>query len=369
MSRRPKLIWVHYELDDLGLDPYEFRIYARIARRAGTGKGAYESAAKMAEGCMMSTRQVHRALSELVAMGLVKKEARPGQPSVYRLTETDQWNPDASASQADANGGTSASQARVTSASQADEVVQDTSDNQESNDSWAPPSANARGKNKERARAEKQGEGVTSYAEPLFDPPAPPKGKPARKPSGPHGLAMAAIEAWNSEPRPTLWAKAAQPTSRLRGDMKKFLANFDSFEDARTAVVRAIAWARHEEDWWRRLERATIIDEMAGKDKLYGYWLKASERDQRAASRRRGGGQEAEQATPGGTGAAKGSLGRYDGLIVKLNTGEYARLEYLYGHTYRADPRVPENEAIWADSPGSRETEPFEVSEWMIEGA
>jgi hypothetical protein len=29
-------IFIHSELDDLGLDPYEFRVYARIARRAGS---------------------------------------------------------------------------------------------------------------------------------------------------------------------------------------------------------------------------------------------------------------------------------------------------------------------------------------------
>ena len=35
-------LFVRREIDDYGLDPYEFRIYARIARRAGNGE-AWES--------------------------------------------------------------------------------------------------------------------------------------------------------------------------------------------------------------------------------------------------------------------------------------------------------------------------------------
>jgi len=46
-------LFVRREIDDYGLDPYEFRIYARITRRSGNGQ-AWESLAYMASACLMS---------------------------------------------------------------------------------------------------------------------------------------------------------------------------------------------------------------------------------------------------------------------------------------------------------------------------
>ncbi len=44
---------VKREIDDYGLDPYKFRLYACISRRASNG-GAWESLYKMARACCIS---------------------------------------------------------------------------------------------------------------------------------------------------------------------------------------------------------------------------------------------------------------------------------------------------------------------------
>lgn len=83
-------IFIDRELDDFGLDPYQFRIYARIARRAGE-KGAYESIKNMATGCQMSEGKVKSSLKVLIECGLVTKESCVGGTSIYRLTDKSEW--------------------------------------------------------------------------------------------------------------------------------------------------------------------------------------------------------------------------------------------------------------------------------------
>ena len=57
-------LFVRREIDDYGLDPYEFRIYARITRRAGNGE-AWESLTNMASACCISLGRVRPALQIL----------------------------------------------------------------------------------------------------------------------------------------------------------------------------------------------------------------------------------------------------------------------------------------------------------------
>ncbi|MDZ8138213.1 MAG: hypothetical protein RM049_23385 [Nostoc sp. DedQUE04] len=83
-------IFIDRELDDFGLDPYQFRIYARIARRAGE-RGAYESIKNMATGCQMSEGKVKTSLKVLIECGLVTKESCVGGTSIYRLTDKAEW--------------------------------------------------------------------------------------------------------------------------------------------------------------------------------------------------------------------------------------------------------------------------------------
>ncbi|MBE9038180.1 helix-turn-helix domain-containing protein [aff. Roholtiella sp. LEGE 12411] len=85
-------IFIHSELDDYGLNPYEFRVYAHIARRAGH-LGAFESIKNMAQFCRMSEGKVKQALRQLIHYGLVSRESRVGTSSVYKLSPKSQWQP------------------------------------------------------------------------------------------------------------------------------------------------------------------------------------------------------------------------------------------------------------------------------------
>ncbi|RYG39717.1 hypothetical protein EON79_23880, partial [bacterium] len=72
------------DLDDMGLDPYEFRIYCRLCRRAGAGV-ARESVESMAEACKMSVRKVQGCLKALIEKELVTFELVTGRPTNYYL--------------------------------------------------------------------------------------------------------------------------------------------------------------------------------------------------------------------------------------------------------------------------------------------
>jgi len=90
-NREIDLMFIHSELDDLGLDPYEFRIYSRLVRRAGKSGVAHESVANMAAGCRMSERKARQALRALEAQGLVARAERKGETTVYTLTHQRHW--------------------------------------------------------------------------------------------------------------------------------------------------------------------------------------------------------------------------------------------------------------------------------------
>jgi len=79
-------------LDDYGLTPDEFRIYARLVRRAGNGR-AYESIPHMALACRISERQTRYALRLFESTGMVEAEVRKGKTTVYRLTGGSGWKP------------------------------------------------------------------------------------------------------------------------------------------------------------------------------------------------------------------------------------------------------------------------------------
>ncbi|MEG4426306.1 MULTISPECIES: helix-turn-helix domain-containing protein [unclassified Microcoleus] len=91
----PPLPVVHSDLDEYGLDPYEFRLYAHVVRRTG-GKPEGECFAKLkktAEICHMSVRKAQYALKTLCDAGLILKEQRRGRTDVYRLTPKSNWKP------------------------------------------------------------------------------------------------------------------------------------------------------------------------------------------------------------------------------------------------------------------------------------
>lgn len=91
----PPLPLVRSDLDEYGLDPYEFRIYAHIVRRTG-GKLSgvcFAKLKKTAEICKMSVRKAQYALKTLCDAGLILKEQRRGRTDVYKLAPRSNWKP------------------------------------------------------------------------------------------------------------------------------------------------------------------------------------------------------------------------------------------------------------------------------------
>jgi hypothetical protein len=92
MSRPDAPMFVHSDLDDLGLDPFAFRVYATICRRAGdTGGEFYESVVKMSKRLRIGHVRARRALDDLEAAGLIVSEPRLGQVTRYRLAPRSAW--------------------------------------------------------------------------------------------------------------------------------------------------------------------------------------------------------------------------------------------------------------------------------------
>jgi hypothetical protein len=102
-DRRDLPVFIHSELDDLPLSPNAFRLYCHLARRAGPGI-AWPSYQTMGDKCFSTesdnagTRRTWtiKAMKELVAFGLVKKELRQDEvkgnkSNVYYLTPRSEW--------------------------------------------------------------------------------------------------------------------------------------------------------------------------------------------------------------------------------------------------------------------------------------
>jgi hypothetical protein len=86
------VVFIHSRLDDYGLPPAEFRVYAHIARRAGS-REAFPAVKSVARVCRLHPQTVRRALGVLVKHRLIRREGRPGQTAVYRLTQASEWQP------------------------------------------------------------------------------------------------------------------------------------------------------------------------------------------------------------------------------------------------------------------------------------
>ncbi len=87
-----KGITVRGELDDYGLNVYEFRVLAHVVRRESKDKGCYAKQEKMGEVCGISQRKVLQALKILSEAGILRKEKNPnGRTHVYRLNEGSKW--------------------------------------------------------------------------------------------------------------------------------------------------------------------------------------------------------------------------------------------------------------------------------------
>ncbi len=81
------MIFIHADLDLYGLNPYQFRLYAHIARRGE----CYSSLQTIARICKMSVRKAQYGLKELESLGMIKKEIRKGKTDIYELTSREEW--------------------------------------------------------------------------------------------------------------------------------------------------------------------------------------------------------------------------------------------------------------------------------------
>lgn len=80
-------------LDDYPLTPYEFRVYARIARRVGKGGECNERNRRIGDAIGMSESAVRDAKALLQACRLVDITPRPGRPDSVALLHADEWAP------------------------------------------------------------------------------------------------------------------------------------------------------------------------------------------------------------------------------------------------------------------------------------
>lgn len=86
--------FVNYELDDIGLDPYEFRAYIHALRRASGRKGSgtlWESVMKAAKHCRMDHKTYRRSLASLVEKGLLAAVERKGRTTEYFVLPKRRW--------------------------------------------------------------------------------------------------------------------------------------------------------------------------------------------------------------------------------------------------------------------------------------
>lgn len=86
--------FVNYELDDIGLDPYEFRVYIHALRRASGRKGSgtlWEGVMKAAKHCRMDHKTYRRSLANLVEKGLLAAVERKGRTTEYFVLPKRKW--------------------------------------------------------------------------------------------------------------------------------------------------------------------------------------------------------------------------------------------------------------------------------------
>jgi len=76
-------------LDDLPLTPNQFRIVCHIARRGD----CYESVPNMAKHCGISPNTIWSILKHLEACKIIVRARRPGQTSLFAITDEAEWMP------------------------------------------------------------------------------------------------------------------------------------------------------------------------------------------------------------------------------------------------------------------------------------
>lgn len=80
-------------IDDYGLTPEEFRVFARIMRRSAGEKGCYESIPNMALRLGMGERSVRRAIQVLKECGAINVSQNAGSPMLITFNPSGKWRP------------------------------------------------------------------------------------------------------------------------------------------------------------------------------------------------------------------------------------------------------------------------------------
>jgi len=97
-SRKTPFIWLDLEADDIFLDPYEFRILGRIARRAGFKSTCFESIKSISEATLISRCKVISTLKKLEKkniISIVRSVDKDGCKNTNHVTVNDKsvWLP------------------------------------------------------------------------------------------------------------------------------------------------------------------------------------------------------------------------------------------------------------------------------------
>jgi len=85
--------FIHGFLDEYGLDPYEFRLYAHIVRRTG-GKPqgvCFASIATISAVCKISMRKTQQVIKNLISANFIVQNKRPGRTDEYRVRPATEW--------------------------------------------------------------------------------------------------------------------------------------------------------------------------------------------------------------------------------------------------------------------------------------
>lgn len=92
-------VFIHSKLDEIGLNPSEFRVYCHFARRViqkrGTpNKAAFPSVDTITRICQLHPNTVRKAIKSLSDAGFIKVQTVPGYTNRYLLPAQSEWMPE-----------------------------------------------------------------------------------------------------------------------------------------------------------------------------------------------------------------------------------------------------------------------------------
>ena len=271
---------IHSLLDDAGLDPYEFRVYCRIIRRAGSnGTGCYESQEKIAQGCGMSRRQVIRCFKTLTERGFIMVQKKENSHlTVWPLPPVN-W------------------------------VTPVTESHTPCDSESHPPVTESH--TKESLKKESK-EGTNTYED------------SQEKKESKDDLLSSCLLRWKAAKRPE-WVNHSVFSSRAKGQIRRLAewAKADGRLTPLDAFGAALSWASTREEWLRG-RAGTTLDEIGANEKLIQYAEKFMANARTSESNAR----QPEPAFPPGT---KALLDNYHEVEVLMRDDGRLKVRYPSG--------------------------------------